>query len=166
MEFFTGRLYAVGGKNPNIHIESVGETYPIDCDEAQARVVNKFLYQDVFISTWVKTAPHKKPKYYFCDHYVNENVYQSLRDFVEHNTSLEGTEVLKHIHYRVVDYVNEGDFGNLKKFLRLFTSDIVDIQRQRTVLTVLKSYKDSDDIKSLFDSIAGLIQKQTKKPVL
>ena len=93
-------------------------------------------------------------------------MYQSLRDFVEHNTSLEGTEVLKHIHYRVVDYVNEGDFGNLKKFLRLFTSDIVDIQRQRTVLTVLKSYKDSDDIKSLFDSIAGLIQKQTKKPVL
>jgi len=166
MEFFTGKLFAVGGKNPNIHIESAGEPYPIDCDENQAIIVNKFLYKEVRISAWTKVAENEKPKYYLCDHYINEETYQDLRDFVKYNTNLNGTEILKNIHYKLQEYLVNHDLGNARKFIRLFTSNLVDIQRQRSILIVLKEFRDHEKFQDLYDQLIALIEKETKKPVL
>lgn len=166
VEFFSGQLFAVGGKNPNIHIESAGESYPIDCDEKQAIVVNKFLYQNIKISTWAKVAEGKKPVYYFCDHYINETTYKTLKEFVQLNTGLSGTEIFKNIHYSILDFVQTQDFGGLRKFIRLFTSDFVDVQRQRAVLMTLKEFKNHEDIEDLYENLVELIESKTKKPIL
>lgn len=166
LDFFDGRLIAVGGKNPNIHIESSGESYTIDCNEEQARIVNKFLYQDIKISTWVKTAPNKKPKYLFCDHYINDQIYSRLKNFATNNTSYTGTEILKHIHYTTIDYLQDQNYGELRKFIKLFINELVDVQRQRSIITTLKEFRDMEEVKDLYQKLITLIESQTKKPVL
>lgn len=167
LEFFSGKLIEVGGKTPNIHIESAGESYTIECSEKQAILVNKFLYQKILLSTWVKKDANLKLNYYFCDFYKESDVemYLEFKDFIRGNTNARGTEALKQIHYKLEKILSSEDYGKARKFIKLFKTDIADVGRLRTILLNTKAFQKHEKFEDILEEVVDLIERKTKQPI-
>lgn len=78
IEFISGKLIAVGGKNPNIHVEVDGKTLPpIACTEANANKAKLYLYQTIRFSTWARESQDAK-RFQLCDFIGLKKYLQSL----------------------------------------------------------------------------------------
>ena len=167
--FFIGKLIAVGGKVPNMHVECTnGEVKIIRCSEAEAKIVEGFLYTQVRLSIWSKNTIDSKSKYFFCDLYVNENHYNDFRGFIAANGNQEIEEVdyLVNIHNKLRGYLDKGEYGVANKFLRFFNHESVDVGSLKTILVITKNFKDNEKIKDLRGKIKSILESKLKHPII
>jgi len=163
LAFMTGKLIAVGGSNPNIHLETKdGKRLTISCTEQNAKKANRFLYDQVRISCWIKKGA-TEDKYELCDSYWKEEEFLSLERFLAHFLSIKNeVEQLKFIHYRSRDYLDEKDYPNFRKFLRLFIHDSTDVNILKTILIITQSFKEHEKLKEMRNEIKNLFDKKIK----
>lgn len=162
LEFLTGKLIAVGGKSPNIHVEVDGQTIsPIACTETNASKAKVYLYQTILFSSWARKADGTK-RYTLCDSYGNENIYDELKTFISKFYSLEQVEALKLLHYQCRKYLENQDYGKLRKFFRLFIHDSTDINIIKIILIVTQSVKEHGSLKIAIEELQSLFDKQFK----
>lgn len=161
LRFIKGKLLASGGKNPNIHIDMPHAILPpINCTEEQAKRISSFLYNEVLICAWRSTRGTAKPKYYLCDHYVNEDLFNTLRDFVELNKQTNGLDRFHQIHDKLVQTISEQGLSATRKIIRLFKHESVESGKLRTILITLKSFKDSPELQVILEELATILREQ------
>ena len=166
IEFFKGKLFENGGKKPNIHIESIGERYKINCtNESQARRVRNELYQEVRVSAWVTKTPDKKFVYTFCDYYKEDDkiTFQELKDTVGYIITGSGTESLEKIHDIFYEFIANERFESARLFIKTFCHERIDNNILRTLLLVTKGMKERTEFKDLVQEITAILFKKTKK---
>jgi hypothetical protein len=162
IEFLSGKLIAVGGKNPNIHVEVNGKALPpISCTEVNASKAKAYLYQTILFSVWTKESAGTR-RYTLCDSYANKEIYDELRTIVSELHSTEHVEALKKLHYQCKDYLDNGDYGRLRKFLRLFAHESTDINILKMILIVTQSIKQHEKLKLTIETIQTLFDKGFK----
>jgi hypothetical protein len=162
LEFLTGKLIAVGGKNPNIHVEIEGKVLPpISCTEINASKAKAYLYQTIRFSTWAKEVNQVK-SFSLCDSYNNEDIYQELRSITSEIFSSEQIEALKKLHYQCRDYLDNQEYGKLRKFLRLFVHESTDINILKMILIVTQSIKEHERLNIIIETIQNLFDKRFK----
>lgn len=166
--FLSGKLIAVGGKKPNIHIQtkqdsdSDEERLTIACTEANAGKAKIYLYQTIRCSVWQQNSGGGK-QLILCDSYHTEDIFLELQAFVTELFELDEIEALKCLHYRCRGYLNEQDYGRLRKLLRLFTHESTDINILKTILIVTQSVKRQERLKSTIETIQALFDKQLRE---
>jgi len=167
LTFIKGKMIEIGGKYPNIHIEQGFDSYTISCSEKQARRVQGYLYnENVMISAWTKKNIDGKFLYSFCDHYVNEELFNELNTFIEENLTLSGTRPLKDLHNKLVECLKNEDFGKVKKIIKLFKTDLTDINRLRTILRSTKYFKSEDELKEILIATVDLIESKINSKLI
>lgn len=161
IRFIDGKLIAVGGKNPNIHIEgSAGEKTVIACTEKNAKKAMNYLYSPIMLSVWAKENNVTK-SFEMCDSY-SEKQREVRDDFIsflkEFTTASDEVASLKLLHYKCRRFVENADYVNLVKFIRLFNHESSDINILKTILIITHSLLVSEniieirgEIKRLFD---------------
>lgn len=157
--FITGKLIEVGGKKPNIHIIQVSdEKYTVACNESQAIKVNKFLYKDVQLSIWRTKKTNGVILYSFCDFYIDEPTYNDYANFITSLYQKNEVDALLELHQILRKYIERKDHGKLKKLLRLFNHESLDVSTLKTILVVTKSLKDNFEIAELRKSLKGILE--------
>jgi len=164
LSFMTGKLIAVGGTNPNIHIEQTnGKRITISCTEKNARKANRFLYDDIRISCWIKKSGNEE-KYELCDSYWDDQEFSYLSGFLSKFMSISNEiEQLKIIHYTSRDYLDAKNYSNFRKFLRLFIHDSTDINILKTILIITQAFKEHDKLKEMRNDIKILFDKKIRE---
>lgn len=164
IQFMSGKLMAVGGTNPNIHLEdSNSNRFTISCTEQNAKKANKFLYDKILISCWVKIVDNEQ-KYELCDSYWNNEVYNLLQKFIEEFVAVEDEIAqLKMLHYRCRDFLDEKNYGVFRKFLRLFIHESTDVNILKTLLIVTQSFKEHDRLGEMREPLRILFDKKIKE---
>jgi hypothetical protein len=161
LSFVTGKLYEVGGKKPNIHVVgNAAENYTIGCDENEAIKVNKFLYKQVYLSAWRKKKSGENPTYTFCDFYVDNNVFDDFKQFIDENSKLKEVDALVSLHNKLKGFLDSRDFGNMRKFLRLYKHESLDVSTLKTILVITKSFKEEEKISDLRKSIKDILESK------
>lgn len=166
IRFITGKLIAVGGKIPNVHIETedLGRL-TIACTERNAKKAKNFLYTTILLSAWVKESEATK-SYELCDSYYKEQLsfFDDLSSFIaDLNEQNDEIESLKLLHYECRKYLDENNYGLFRKFLRLFTHDSVDINILKTILIITQSFKDNEELKEARASIQSIFDRKIQK---
>lgn len=158
--FLRGKLIEIGGKNPNIHIQDLNDdkSITIACEEQEARKVNSFLYNEIFVSAWEKTSYNKNPEYRFCDVYVNENLFNEFQNFISNDLG-EPDRLIK-LHDKMRSFIKKEDFGNLKKFLRLFNHTSMDNNILKSILVFTKSFREDSKLKDIRSNLLETFQHQ------
>ncbi len=163
LEFITGKLIAVGGKNPNIHVEVDGKALsPISCTEMNATKAKAYLYQTIRFSAWSKMTSKGK-QLTLCDSYANEESFEELKSFVKDFSSKGEIEALKKLHYQIRSYLDVQGYGKLHRFLRLFTHDGTDINILKIILIVTQTVRDNERIKQQIQTLHELFNKRFKQ---
>jgi hypothetical protein len=160
ISFIKGKLIEVGGLHPNIHISSASETYTVACTEQEAIDVNKFLYNNVMISTWQKKRHGKPASYTFCDHYVIESHYTKLESFFKKFQDKDDIKKLELVHDEFRKYVLENSLGVAAKLIRVFNNESFDISTLKTALVVTKSFKDSEVLREIREAIKAKLESK------
>lgn len=80
--------------------------------------------------------------------------------------SLEGTEPIKRIHYKLKEFYSSREFGEAKKFISLLLNDDIEVSYLMTILIISKKFKEHEDLKDLLLKVEELIISKTNKPVL
>jgi hypothetical protein len=164
LKFIDGRLIENGGKSPNMHIiDKAGNRYTIKCTEAEARKVNTLLYQPIKVSAWRKITSDRN--YTFCDSYLNDLVFKDFKDFIKSEEN-DYDKFLNNLHYKIKAYIDNKDFGNLRKLLRLFNHTSVESSTLKTVLIITKSFRDNEEIKSNRLILKELLEKKKGKKLI
>ncbi|TVZ47976.1 hypothetical protein [Olleya sp. Hel_I_94] len=164
IKFIQGKLYEIGGKRPNIHIQQGLESHKIKCTELQAKKVKGLLYnEDVMFSAWETIGADKKTVLTYCDNYVNKDLFDELESFMVLNLNQNGTKPIKDLHNILVENIKIADFGKVKKIIKLFKTELTDVNRLRAILLCTKPFKDRDDLNELLISVFDLIEKKLKK---
>jgi len=162
LEFLSGKLIAVGGKNPNIHVEVDGKALPpISCTEINATKAKAYLYQTILFSVWAKEAGGTK-RYALCDSYANKEIYDELRSIIAELYSSDQVEALKKVHYQCREYLDDQDYGRLRKFLRLFVHESTDVNILKMILIVTQSVKEHERLKLTIETTQTLFDKGVK----
>ena len=164
--FLTGKLIAVGGKNPNIHVDIEDqERIVISCTELGANKAKAFLYKQILISTWC-TKTGENNKYELCDSYWENqiNMFNEFREFVSKlKKATDEIESLKMIHYKCQEILKEKEYKKYRRFLRLFNTERHDINVLKTLLIVTRPFSEQDDIKLIYDEIDQKFKKKFEK---
>lgn len=161
LSFITGKLIEVGGKKPNIHVINNGvDSYTIACEESEAIEVNKFLYKQIFLSAWCRKRPNENPTYTYCDFYIDNKVFDEFRKFMEENQKQNEVDALISLHNKLKTYLDSKDFGNMRKFLRLYNHESLDVSTLKTILVITKSFKEEEKIKELRQSIKDILESK------
>jgi hypothetical protein len=162
LEFLAGKLIAVGGKNPNIHVEVDGKALPpIACTEGNASKAKAYLYQTIRFSAWAKEVSDTK-RYTLCDSYANEEIYGELKSIIVELFSTEQIEALKKVHYQCRDYLDNQEYGKLRKFLRLFAHESTDLNILKMILIVTQSVTENERLKITIETLQKLFDKRFK----
>jgi hypothetical protein len=160
LEFITGKLIAVGGKHPNIHVEVNGKILPpVSCTEGSATKAKAYLYQPIRFSAWAKKGGNLK-KYTLCDSYANESIYNELDAMVRELFELEEVEALKQVHYYCRSFLDRQDYGNFRKFMRLFIHESTDINILKMILVATQSVGQNEKLKPMIDDLKLIFDKQ------
>ena len=163
IEFITGKLMSVGGKNPNIHVEVEGKVMPpIGCTETNASKAKTYLYQTIRFCAWVNENSGIK-HYTLCDSYFQENIYEELNEFTTAFFAEEEIEALKKLHYQIRQYLDKGQYGEMRKLLRLFIHESTDINILKMILIVTQSVKEHEKLKLQIEAIQNLFDKRYKQ---
>lgn len=164
--FLTGKLIAVGGKNPNIHVDVEDEErIVISCTELGANKAKAFLYKEILVSTWC-TKSAENNKYELCDSYWADqiNMFNEFRDFISRlKKATDEIESLKMIHYKCQEMLKEKEYKKYRRFLRLFNTERHDINVLKTLLIVTRPFSEHEDIKLIYDEIDQKFKKKFEK---
>lgn len=164
--FITGKLIAVGGKNPNIHIENEkNDRIVISCTELGANKAKAFLYKKIMVCSWCTKAPGHD-KFELCDSYWENQVdlFNEFRDFVSRlSKAKDEIDSLKMLHYKCQEILKEQDYKKFRKFLRLFNTEKQDINILKTLLIVSRPFANQDNIKPIFQEIEQKFKKKFEK---
>ncbi len=159
IDFISGKLYLSGGIRPNMHLQGDDEKYIVSCDEFQAKNIGALLYTKVFMSTWCKKGNKRKDLY--CDVYTAEATMNELKEFVESNREKTIEAELLALHNKVKEYVDLHDnFSMLRKLLRLYNQESIEIAVLKTILVATKSFKNNDRIAPLRNDIKRILEKK------
>lgn len=167
IEFLTGKLLAVGGKKPNIHVEVAKQEKAliIECTELKANKAKAFLYKKIWLSVWV-TKKGEDKDYVMCDSYweTQEALFNNFSQFIKGMENAEDEiESLKKLHYKCQDFLKVQDYGNYRKFLRLFNTENTDLNVLKTLLIVSRPFKESETLGPLLKELENLFQKKLEK---
>ena len=163
LQFLTGKLIAVGGKNPNIHVEIDGKALPpISCTESNATKAKAYLYQTIRFSVWIKETGAAK-RYLLCDSYANEDIYSEFNSFIINLFTLEQVNALKKLHYQCRYYLDEQQYVKMRKFLRLFAHESTDMNILKTILIITQSFKEHERLKLTIETIQNIFNKTYKE---
>jgi len=161
IKFLNGTLLAVGGKSPNIHIESQDKKrLTINCSEKSAKKANKFLYDEIHISVWVRKVD-EGVKYELCDSYWRDDPYADLEVFIEEFESAENEiKALKILHYKCREFLDKKDYTNFRKFIRLFIHESIDVNILKTILIITQPFKEHEKLKEMREDLKNLFNKK------
>lgn len=164
--FLTGKLIAVGGKHPNIHIDDEeNDRIVISCTELGANKAKAFLYKKIMISTWC-TKTTGNDKFELCDSYWEDQV-QMFKEFMDFVTRLKNAkdeiESLKMIHYKCQEILKSKEYKKYRRFLRLFNTERQDINVLKTILIVSRPFSEYEEIKLIYDEINDKFKKKYEK---
>jgi hypothetical protein len=164
--FMTGKLIAVGGKFPNIHIDDENnQRQVLKCSYASATKAKAFLYQDIVLSAWSEKKA-KSTDYELCDSYYQKDIgiYNEFKDFIEKFKAAEDDIAsYKLLHYQCRRYLDKQDYGTYRKFLRLFIQEKMDINILNTILIISESLRNNDQLKELLDRLEQIFDGKNKK---
>lgn len=141
VEFIEGRLFETGGKvRTNIHLESFGEEYKVECTQQQAIELNRRLYSEVYLAVLKRNKKDQKPVYSLLDSYLNPHIYFEFKELylsAENEKSLVRYDI---VHNWIVKAIEAEDSksGNILKLLRLYNYSQSDRGMLRTILMTLK----------------------------
>lgn len=165
IRFMSGKLIAVGGNNPNLHLEDEpgARVKIINCTEERAKKANRFLYERAFISCWVKIGAEDE-RLELCDSYYNESDFNMLNTFITDflSTSNEINQ-LKMLHYKCRDFLDVQDYGGFRRFIRLFNHESTDVNILKTILIITQSFKEHENLKDMRKDIKDLFDKKMKE---
>lgn len=163
IRFLEGKLIEVGGANPNIHIEGPdGKKLTINCTESSAKKANRFLYEKILISCWVKTGK-EKDNYELCDSYWNHNHFDDFQSFLSDFTATQNEiDQLKKLHYKCRHYLDEQDYGSFRKFIRLFIHDSTNVNVLKTILIITQPLKNHEKLESMRNDMKILFDKKIR----
>jgi len=164
VKFFNGTLDLIGGKNPNFHITSNSLPYTIQCTKEEARKVNPFLYQDIFISAWVKEKKNGW-EYNFCDIYAgqSEDYFEIFKTFFKDLKNAKGTEPFHLISNQLEVFYDKRDYAGAKKFIRLFINSLSLPTYLRSILIISKAFKNDEDMKKILVEVERLLSTKIGK---
>lgn len=162
LKFLTGKLIEVGGKKPNIHLLDLDNNrFTINCDHANAKRANKYLYSDINVSVWFKNKEGSRAKYDFCDVYHSNEVYNDFSEFmIDYYNDFDEISALKKLHYKCKFFIDNNDFIHLNKFIRLFNHDANDLNELKTILVITKAFKEQEHIKLIRERIKFLFDQK------
>jgi hypothetical protein len=164
--FMTGKLIAVGGKSPNIHIDDeTNKRQVLKCTHVSATKAKAFLYQDIVLSAWSEKKTNSID-YELCDSYYQKDIgiYNEFKDFIKKFTNAEDDIAsYKLLHYQCRRYLDEQDYGTYRKFLRLFVHEKMDINILNTILIISDSLRSNDRLKELLDRMEEIFDSKNKK---
>lgn len=181
LKFMKGKLFDAGGKMPNLHIEDVesnGEI-KIDCTEKNAMRAINYLYQTIYVSVWEEFKGHAFVGRRFCDVYDSEETYLDFKNFYESLSGLNELDVLSAVHDKCIDLVKKHrtadpnttitknkwlfDLGYLRKFVRLFIHESVDVNVKNTILIATATFNDTNDLKSVWSQLQMSLKQALSK---
>lgn len=164
IKFMSGKLIAVGGSNPNIHLEnSAGKRITINCTEQNAKKANRFLYENILVSCWSK-AGKDDIKYELCESYWHQADFDLLKNGINEFLSISNEIAqLKVLHYKCRELLDKKDYDTFRKFLRLFTHDTTDVNILKTILIVTQSFKEHDKLKEMRLALKEVFDKKVKE---
>lgn len=169
IEFITGKLIAVGGKIPNIHVENPeGVKITISCTEGKANKAKAFLYNNIWLSIWV-TKTDEKDKYEMCDSYweQQQDIFNEFAAFIkEFKGAKNEIESLKMVHYKCQEILKKQNYGVFRKFLRLFNTDKTDLNVLKTLLIAARPFAENEKLQLLIsemDVTFGKVFEKTKR---
>ncbi|MCW3071069.1 MAG: hypothetical protein JWO44_959 [Bacteroidetes bacterium] len=149
LNFYTGRLYDVGGKKvSNIHIELKEDlNLTIGCSENDIREIVKYIYTNVTVALW--ESKKETGKYQFCDYYSNEDEASKYKDLSARMLQIDGSVKQKEVYNIIDNCLHDNKFREAKKFMRLFNHKTADPNVLRMILVATKSVKDENEIASI-----------------
>jgi hypothetical protein len=165
IQFIEGKLIEIGGKSPNIHVElSSNKKITIGCTESNAFKARNYLYQTIFLSSWVQIKNGVK-EYELCDSYKvgQDSVYYKLNKFIEEFENAEDEiESLSILHDECRNYLDGKDYGNFRKFLRLFIHHSTDVNTLHTILILGQFFRDNSRLKDQINDMEILFNAKVK----
>jgi hypothetical protein len=164
--FLSGKLIAVGGKFPNIHIDDQEDNrITISCTEVGANKAKAFLYKTILLSAW-STKTTGKDKLEMCDSYWENQrpMFSEFQEFIQQlKKAPDEIESLKLIHYKCQDLLKMQDFKKYRKFLRLFNNERSDINVLKTLLIVSRSFATQENIQPILIELDLKFRKKLEK---
>jgi phosphohistidine swiveling domain-containing protein len=163
LEFLTGKLIAVGGKHPNIHVEVEGKTLPpIGCTEINATKAKAYLYQTIRFSAWAKKAGNDN-SFRLCDSYATDEIYEELMGTIKDIFAADQIEALKKLHFHCRHYLDNQLYGKFRKLIRLFNDDSTDINMLKMILIVTQSVHHHERLNALLQTTQEIFDKKFKQ---
>ncbi len=160
IEFVKGKLIAVGGKRPNIHVEVDGKAMqPVACTEWNASKAKAYLYKTIFFSTWDKKVGDQN-RCTLCDSYADEDIYLELSSLIQKLNSMEQIAALKLLHYQCRNYLDEQQYPKLRKLIRLFAHEDTDINILKTILIVTQALREHEWLSDSIRSLRAIFEKK------
>jgi hypothetical protein len=164
--FLEGKLFNSGGKiTINIHLETIDNDYKIECNEIQAKILNNFLFDKVYVSVLKIIKNNQKPTYQLIDIYLKKelfNEYSDLYKSIWEDKSLKRFDI---IYNKITQTFNSTAIsnGNISKIMRLFNHPHADRGMLRTVLMALKPIKNHEDLDmDLYHRLAKILRSGSK----
>lgn len=159
--FISGRLFECGGKKKiNIHIENNQFQYVVDCSEENAKKINRFLYEDVYLSILKHSCIGQKDALSLIDIYSAQEYdeYKSFFEKVENNKELVRFDI---VYNRILEIIkNEETNYNLLKTIKLYLNSQAEIGIIRTILLLIKPLKNDDnEINEVYQQLVTIIKE-------
>ena len=160
-----GKLIENGGLKPNLHLWVNSEEQIIQCEQSIAMKLNKHLYGDLFVSAWKRKTDDKRAKIEFCDSYLTVELFNEYKTFIESNNHLTESDEYVAIHEKIKGYIEDNQFGKLKKLLRLYNHSSSEYGSLKTILLITKTFKENEHIKELRLELKKILDTKLKKSV-
>jgi len=157
LQFYKGKLNAVGGVNPNFHLHTDKGAVKISCNEEEAIKVKKFLYLGIMVSAWMRNTDKSLE---FCDMYIKDTTYDYFNEMNNKLIKANDDEQMKEVFYGMKELLDKGSYGFTAKFMRMFCHKGLYLGNLKTILIITKSFKENEklkknrqQIKEIYDSI-------------
>lgn len=138
--FINGMLVDNGGKNvTNLHVDTGTEEIAIVSTRDEAKIINKFLFENVYVVAVKRYYDDEKPHYKFVDYYLHKDKFNYYKDFYNKLMIDDSLEKYDIIHNELVNIINGGNIGESLKIMRLFNFKFSNRGIIRTILMTLKN---------------------------
>ncbi|NVK27056.1 MAG: hypothetical protein HWE14_03375 [Flavobacteriia bacterium] len=159
MLFSKGKLIDVGGKNPNLHVQTASELTTISCTKTQAKQLVHSLYEEVYLGCWKlgSTDP------VLCIAFSSSEIYDSFYQISEKLSTASGTQPFHLISNKIEELLDKNDLERTRAFIKLFSHANTPIEHQRPILTMMKAFKNDSNFKDVLKEIEKGVRKKIGK---
>jgi hypothetical protein len=158
--FLKGNLYEAGGKSTvNIHLDSNGKSYTVQCTKDEAKRFNEHLYGEVYISVLRKSSKGATDVHTLVDTYYNDSSYLNYLTLYREVTSSKDLERFDRLHDKIRDDFNAKRYLEIMKLMRLFNHADANRGLLRSLLMSIRPIHTAHDgIKDLYNSLLVLLR--------